>query len=72
MFVIYEYSPLISLSLTCVQAFRKLSNGLETLSEVADTFNSKEVSGLLRSAPSLIPNIKHVENMFTQTEGSKS
>ncbi|KAH8113753.1 DNA mismatch repair protein Msh6 [Phellopilus nigrolimitatus] len=49
-------------------SFRKLSKGLETLSEIADTFNSKEVLGLLRSAPNLEPNIMNVEDMFIKPD----
>lgn len=33
---------------------------------MADTFDSKQVSGLLRSAPNLSPNIEHVEDMFVK------
>ncbi|EJC97743.1 DNA mismatch repair protein Msh6 [Fomitiporia mediterranea MF3/22] len=55
--------------LKVLSSFKRLSNGLESLSETADTFNSREISGLLRSAPNLIPNIKHVESMFLQPEG---
>ncbi|THH03935.1 hypothetical protein EW145_g5888 [Phellinidium pouzarii] len=49
-------------------SFRKLTKGLDTLSEVADTFNSKQVSGLLRSSPDLGPNIKNIEDMFTKPD----
>ncbi|KAI5122644.1 hypothetical protein M0805_008727 [Coniferiporia weirii] len=49
-------------------SFRKISKGLETLSEVSDTFNSKQVSGLLRSSPDLGPNIKNIEDLFTKPE----
>lgn len=53
-----------------IQSFRKLSKGFDTLSELADTFDSKQVAGLLRSAPDLRPNIKNVEEFFVKPEDS--
>lgn len=53
------------------QCFRKLSKGFESLSEVSDTFNSKGVSGLLRSAPDLFQYIKNIEDIFEKPESGK-
>ena len=41
------------------------------MSEVSDTFNSKGVSGLLRSAPDLKQYIKNVEDMFEKPEDAE-
>jgi hypothetical protein len=46
------------------QAFKKLSNGLISLADTAAEFDSKMLTGLLRSAPDLTPNLKHVQSMF--------
>lgn len=55
------------------QAFKKLSNGLASLADTAESFESKMVPGLLRSAPDLAPNIKNVQAMFKkQSEGQDS
>ncbi|KAL5499193.1 MSH6 [Sanghuangporus vaninii] len=54
--------------LKVLTAFKKLSSGLDSLCETANNFSSKEISGLLRSAPNLIPNINYIESMFTQTD----
>ncbi|KAI0630999.1 DNA mismatch repair protein Msh6 [Trametes polyzona] len=45
-------------------AFRNLSKGLAALADTADSFDSKSIPGLLRSAPDLSPNLKHIQAMF--------
>lgn len=60
-----------SLLLTAyIQAFRKLSDGLADLADKSESFKSKTILGLLRAAPDLRPNLKHVESMFNKPEGS--
>ena len=54
-----------------VQAFKKLSTGLSELADTADSFASKTIPGLLRTAPNLTPNLKHVKAMFQTPEDSK-
>lgn len=39
------------------------------MSETATGFGSDMVSGLLRSAPDLVQNIKHVRSMYKVAEG---
>ena len=53
------------------QSFKKLSRGLKALEKSAEGFKSKNIIGLLRSAPDLMPNIKHVQEMFVQEEKEK-
>jgi DNA mismatch repair protein MSH6 len=53
------------------QSFGKLSKGLKTLEKSAGGFKSKNIPGLLRSAPDLMPNIKHVQGMFVRAEKEK-
>ena len=53
------------------QSFKKLTQGLKTLEKSAEGFKSKNIPGLLRSAPDLMPNIKHVQEMFVQAEKEK-
>jgi len=53
------------------QSFKKLSRGLKALEKSAEGFKSKDILGLLRSAPDLMPNIKHVQDMFVQGEKEK-
>ena len=53
------------------QSFKKLSRGLKALEKSAEGFKSKNILGLLRSAPDLMPNIKHVQEMFVQGEKEK-
>ncbi|KAF8155583.1 muts domain V-domain-containing protein [Crassisporium funariophilum] len=45
-------------------AFKKLSRGMTKMADEAESFKSKTIFGLLRGAPDLLPNIKHVESMF--------
>ncbi|KAI0792522.1 DNA mismatch repair protein Msh6 [Abortiporus biennis] len=54
--------------LKVLDAFRKLNKGLEDLANKAESFESKTVFGLLRSAPNLKPNIKNVRSMFKKPE----
>jgi DNA mismatch repair protein MSH6 len=53
------------------QAFKKLSVGLAELGDSSESFESKTIHGLLRSAPDLLPNIKHVERMYKKPAGEK-
>ena len=55
-----------------MQAFKSLSAGLSELADVSETFQSKTILGLLRSAPDLLPHIKHVKAMFKKPEDSRS
>ena len=55
-----------------MQAFKSLSNGLSQLADTADTFESRTITGLLRSAPNLTPNLKHVKAMFQTPEESET
>ncbi|OCH88410.1 DNA mismatch repair protein Msh6 [Obba rivulosa] len=50
--------------LKVLSSFKTLSNGLSQLADTAASFNSQTISGLLRSAPNLLPNLKHVKAMF--------
>ncbi|GLB42318.1 putative DNA mismatch repair [Lyophyllum shimeji] len=52
-------------------AFKKLSRGLSQLADTSESFKSKTIFGLLRSAPDLLPNIKHVEDMFVKPTSEK-
>jgi DNA mismatch repair protein MSH6 len=45
-----------------------LSKGLESLANVSESFKSKNILGLLRSAPDLMPHIKHVQSMYEPPE----
>ena len=56
---------------SAAQSFKKLSKGLKTLEKSAEGFKSKSIPGLLRSAPDLMPNIKHVQEMFVRSEKEK-
>jgi len=58
-------------SLLFLQSFRKLSKGLNNLADESETFESKTILGLLRSAPNLSPNIKNVEVMYKKPTGEK-
>jgi DNA mismatch repair protein MSH6 len=50
------------------QAFKKLSKGLDSLADTSESFESKTVLGLLRSAPDLLPGIKNVKSMYQNPE----
>lgn len=41
------------------------------MGDTADSFASKAIPGLLRSAPDLTPNIKHVKSMYQTPEDSE-
>ena len=51
-----------------LQSFKKLSKGVESLLDEAENFKSKGVASLLRSAPDVRQNIKHIEDMFKRPE----
>ena len=53
------------------QAFKRLSVGLAELGNSSESFESKTIHGLLRSAPDLLPNIKNVERMYKKPAGDK-
>ncbi|KAM5536095.1 hypothetical protein V8D89_010194 [Ganoderma adspersum] len=57
--------------LKVLMAFKNLSKGLIELADTADSFSSRTITGLLRSAPDLAPNLKHIKSMF-QTPEEKS
>ena len=50
------------------QSFRALSKGLSKLADASETFESKTILGLLRSAPDLLPHVKDVELRFERPE----
>ncbi|KAF5379188.1 hypothetical protein D9615_005989 [Tricholomella constricta] len=52
-------------------AFKKLSHGLNQLGDTSESFKSKTIFGLLRSAPDLLPNIRNVENMYVKPASEK-
>ncbi|KAG6815417.1 hypothetical protein H0H87_002062 [Tephrocybe sp. NHM501043] len=52
-------------------AFRKLSIGLNQLGDVSESFKSKTIFGLLRSAPDLLPHIKNVESLYIKPSSEK-
>jgi DNA mismatch repair protein MSH6 len=53
------------------KAFKKLSRGLSKLADESESFKSKTILGLLRSAPDLLPNIKNVEAMYVRPSSDK-
>jgi DNA mismatch repair protein MSH6 len=53
-----------------LQSFSVLSKGLSKLADASETFESKTILGLLRSAPDLLPHVKNVEMRFEKTEKS--
>ena len=58
----------MSPDLTPRQSFAALSRGLSKLADASETFESKTILGLLRSAPELLPHIKNVESRFEKPE----
>ncbi|KAJ3556566.1 hypothetical protein NM688_g1958 [Phlebia brevispora] len=56
--------------LKVLEAFKKLNKGLSALADTAESFKSKTILGLLRSAPDLMPYLKHVKTMFKPPEGN--
>ncbi|KAJ7445807.1 muts domain V-domain-containing protein [Mycena galericulata] len=57
--------------LKALSAFKKLSHGLSRLADTSESFESKTILGLLRSAPDLIQNIKKVQLMYEKPESEK-
>jgi len=45
-----------------------LSKGLSKLADASESFGSKTILGLLRSAPDLLPHVKDVESRFEKPE----
>lgn len=62
---------LVGFTLTGLQAFEKLSKGLGSLAEESESFNSKTILGLLRSAPDLSPNIRNIQSMYERPASDK-
>ncbi|KAI0761142.1 DNA mismatch repair protein Msh6 [Irpex lacteus] len=54
--------------LKVLESFKKLSKGLAAMANTAESFKSKSIPGLLRSAPDLLPHLKHVKSMFKLSE----
>ncbi|CAK5264723.1 unnamed protein product [Mycena citricolor] len=54
-----------------LKAFKKLSYGMAHLGDIAESFKSKTIFGLVRSAPDLIQNIKKVQAMYEKPESEK-
>ncbi|KAF9233196.1 muts domain V-domain-containing protein [Melanogaster broomeanus] len=48
-----------------LSAFKKLNEGLAGLAENSESFESKTILGLLRSAPDLTPHLRNVKSRFT-------
>ena len=44
---------------------------MNALADTAADFESKMISGLLRGAPDVVPNIKHIEEMFERPGSEK-
>ncbi|KAJ7702418.1 DNA mismatch repair protein msh6 [Mycena rosella] len=57
--------------LKVLAAFKKLSNGLSRLADTSESFESKTILGLLRSAPDVIQNIKKVQLMYEKPDSEK-
>ncbi|KAG6810732.1 hypothetical protein H0H92_010562 [Tricholoma furcatifolium] len=57
--------------LKVLAAFKKLSIGLSRLADTSESFKSKTIFGLLRSAPDLLPNIKNVEALYVKPSSEK-
>ncbi|KAI4525062.1 DNA mismatch repair protein Msh6 [Schizophyllum commune Loenen D] len=57
--------------LKVLNSFKKLSRGMNALADTAADFESKTISGLLRGAPDVVPNIKHIEEMFERPGSEK-
>jgi len=52
-----------------VQAFKRLHDGLASLAENSESFGSKTILGLLRSAPNLTSHLKGIKSRFTVDKG---
>ncbi|TRM62248.1 muts domain V-domain-containing protein [Schizophyllum amplum] len=57
--------------LKVLNSFKKLSRGMNALADTSAEFESKTISGLLRGAPDVVPNIKHIEEMFERPSSEK-
>ncbi|KAJ7756787.1 muts domain V-domain-containing protein [Mycena maculata] len=57
--------------LKVLNAFKKLSHGLSQLADASQSFESKTILGLLRSAPDVIQNVKKVQLMYEKPEPEK-
>ncbi|KAG6888727.1 hypothetical protein C0992_007636, partial [Termitomyces sp. T32_za158] len=57
--------------LRVLAAFKKLSMGLSRLADASESFDSKTIFGLLRSAPDLLPHIKNIENLYVKPSSDK-
>ncbi|KAL1746027.1 muts domain V-domain-containing protein [Schizophyllum fasciatum] len=57
--------------LKVLSSFKKLSRGMNALADTAAEFESKTLCGLLRGAPDVVPNIKHIEEMFERPSSEK-
>ncbi|KAJ6618260.1 muts domain V-domain-containing protein [Mycena sp. CBHHK59/15] len=57
--------------LKVLTAFKKLSHGLSQLADISESFESKTILGLLRSAPDLTQNIKKVQLMYEKPVSEK-
>ncbi|KAF7971488.1 hypothetical protein HWV62_20944 [Athelia sp. TMB] len=54
--------------LKVLTAFKKLTMGMDSLAKSSESFESKTILGLLRSAPDLLPSIKNVREMYQEPE----
>ncbi|EAU89431.2 DNA mismatch repair protein msh6 [Coprinopsis cinerea okayama7 len=50
--------------LKVLSTFKSLSRGLAKLADESEEFESKTILGLLRGAPDLLVNVRHLESMF--------
>ncbi|KAG6876423.1 hypothetical protein C0993_003233 [Termitomyces sp. T159_Od127] len=57
--------------LRVLTAFKKLSIGLSRLADTSESFNSKTIFGLLRSAPDLLPHIKNIESLYVKPSSDR-
>ncbi|KAJ3747148.1 muts domain V-domain-containing protein [Lentinula detonsa] len=57
--------------LKVLNAFKKLSRAFTDLANASESFKSKTVLGLLRSAPDLIKHIKNIESLFEKPSSDK-
>ncbi|KAG5727213.1 DNA mismatch repair protein msh6 [Termitomyces sp. T112] len=57
--------------LKVLASFKKLSIGLSRLADTSESFNSKTIFGLLRSAPDLLPHIKNIESLYVKPSSDK-
>lgn len=52
-----------------VQAFKRLHDGFASLAENSESFGSKTILGLLRSAPDLTSHLRDIKSRFTVDKG---